>query len=46
MCYHYRSYDNAAEEDSDETPSFLNEKASADTELLTDGGDDDTASDS
>jgi len=32
--------DRPDEERTDETPSFLNEEASTETELLTDGGDD------
>jgi hypothetical protein len=39
MCHHYTSRDSAEREHTDEEPSFLNEDATAETELLTDGGD-------
>ena len=40
MCHHHIPRDRSEEERTDETPSFLNEESSVDTELLTDGGDD------
>lgn len=40
MCHHHMPRDQPEEEQTDEIPSFLNEEASADAELLTDGGDD------
>ncbi|MFQ3284255.1 MAG: hypothetical protein ACI9TI_001612 [Natronomonas sp.] len=40
MCHHHMPRDRSETERTEETPSFLNEETSAETELLTDGGDD------
>lgn len=43
MCHGYTPRDRTrTDEASEEEPSFLNEESSVDTELLTDGGDEDT----
>lgn len=43
MCHGYTPRDRTrTDEPSEEDPSFLNEESSVDTELLTDGGDEDT----
>ncbi|WP_299234106.1 hypothetical protein [Natronomonas sp.] len=43
MCHGYTPRDRTrTDEASEEDPSFLNEESSVDTELLTDGGDEDT----
>ena len=41
MCHGYTPRDRAESDESDEKPAFLNDEAAGDTELLTDGGDDD-----
>jgi hypothetical protein len=44
MCHHHISHERAEKKESDELPSFLNDEASSETELLADGGDDETES--
>lgn len=41
MCHHHgtRDWSRDADEENAETPSFLNEESSTETEVLTDGGD-------
>jgi len=41
MCRSRDARDRTGDEQTDDSPSFLNEESSTDTELLTDGGDED-----